>query len=365
MKKLTGILIAVLVAFSACTKVERDPMPAGKIAFTVGNYAHRTKADPDTLGFSTISTSFRSRAFLHAAGVNSVQHFFGEGSGERVAYDSVNNIWAPGADTGFEYYWPLSSDSHINFVCWYDKNGAPDTLAISETSLGWSARTIVADDDILYADEAWHYNDNENGRFEASEGVPVLFHHALAQLGFRARIADGCAADGDIHWEVGLVNVSLEGVYHTGTLSLVNSEPAGTSPATRAWDVVDDTWTSLTDRDSISIVGSTPVILDSLYHLDTLMLARTVLPQTVSNDVVLRLTYQIRTFYGESNAPYSVEHIDFSGRMIDLVPSIDTWEMSHRIMYTLSIDPKTQTILLSPTLSDWNPIAGGGDITIQ
>ena len=364
MKKFVGIALAALVAFSACTKVEREPMPAGKISFTVGNYAH-TKAAPDTNSLRTISDNFNSRAFMYGAGVSGVQHFFGTGAGEVIGYDSTENCWTPGVVSGKEYYWPFSPQSYINFVCWYDKNGSPSVHAdsLSETQLHWLNRTIVADDEILVADEAWRFNRNKNARFayEANAGVPVLFHHALAQISFRAKIKDGCetSTSGNTRWGVSLLNVKLSDVYNTGTLNLTNADPS-TAETIVPWS---GGWTDHADSDTLYIAGLTPITLHTS-SIDTLLAPSTVLPQSVTNDMMLSFTYRISTYHGNSETPASVEYINFSASLLSLTPYITAWGMGQRIFYTIQIDPSTDTILFNPSLEDW--VAGeGGGVTLE
>ena len=366
MKKLTGILIAVLVAISACTKVENEPVPASKIAFTVGNYAHRTKAD--TVRFSPISTSFNSRAFLHGSGVSGVQHFFGTGTGEVVGYDSATNSWAPGAISGNEYFWPFSSSSYINFVCWYDKNGAPSVAAdsLDEYQMHWLQRTIVPSDTILFADEAWRYNNNFNAQFmrEAAAGVPVLFHHALSQIQFRAKIKANCdqSASGLTRWGVSIGNVSLTNVYNTGTLNLANSDPE-TSSTTRAWTVTGGSWTDLTNSATLEMLGTPEVALNASTTTDLLAL-RTILPQPVSASMMLSFTYSISSYRGSSETPFCVEYLSFNRSLLELTPTIESWGMGQRIIYTIEIDPTNDIILFDPSLTDW--VAGeSGGVTLE
>ncbi|MCR5276480.1 MAG: fimbrillin family protein [Bacteroidales bacterium] len=368
MKKYVGIALAALVAFSACTKVERDPMPASKISFVVGDYAHRTKADPaagHTL-FSDVSTTFNSRAFLYGAGVSGVQHFFGTGDGEVVEFDGTN-AWAPGAVSGKEYYWPFSSESYINFVCWYDKNGTPSVHAdsLDETQMHWLERTIVADDEIMFADEAWRYNNNDNAQFlyEASAGVPVLFHHALAQVGFRARIKSGCdvSTSGMTRWEVSISDVALSNVYNTGTLNLSNTDPD--SRTIVPWTVDGGNWTDLDDAASVEIAGTSQVALNASSET-VLQAPRTVLPQPVNNNMMLTFNYRISSYRGNSETPFSVEYMSFSGSLKAFTPEIEAWGLGQRIIYTIVIDPSTDTILFDPSLTDW--VAGeGGGVTVE
>lgn len=353
MKKLAYIVLAAALVLSACTMVEPEVLPGRKISFTVGTYAVRTKAD--TVALSGVTDNFRSRAFLHAAGVAGTQDFFGTGAGEKVAWDYVST-WAPGAETNYEYFWPMSSESYINFVCWYDNNGAPKLSGsgeVSESNLVWESRTVGSSDIILYADEAWRYNDNDHSKFrvEAADGVPVLFHHALAQLCFKAKIKDGCASSGTTSWTIDIDNASLSNVYSTGTLSLSNSDP-GSENTTCEWT---GSWVPEAPAASLALSG-----VSNLGTTATDILAlRSILPQAVSNSMILSFRWKLSTYENNDPTPVSVEYIQFSQSLRSLVPSITEWGMGQRITYTLVIDPRADSILIAPTLQNWAEDSGG------
>ena len=285
MKKFFIIAAAALVVFTACTKIEDiDTAPAKKITFQAASYVPQTKAN---VSIMPEFTSFPCKAFLHAAGYSETQNMFGpdgDTSGDVVTTTpSQVAYWAPSHD----YYWPKDATSYVNFVAWYDKNNAPTTS--TETSLVWSNRTIQTSDNILFADEAWHYKQNPSAEYHkdgsVTEGVPMLFHHALAQLCIKANVTK--ASEGNTSWDVTLSDITLAGVFNQGTLSLSNTEPSGTTPATQPWT---GSWATSGDAGSVAMSDvTTPLTTDAV---DVLPM-QNVLPQTVTNNVVLNFKYNI------------------------------------------------------------------------
>ena len=311
MKKYFILAACALVASVACTKSEKADGPDVKIAFQVADYKAQTKAN---VGASTEFKSFKCKAFLHADGYESItQDFFGA-DGETIVPDALPNPtqWAPSHD----YYWPKSNQSYINFVAWYDKNGAPTTA--TETALEWSNRVVAPGDTILFANEAWRYNKNNDPAtygIEASKGVPMLFHHALAQLSLKAKGVD--LNDGATnYWRVVLDTVKISGVYNTGTLALTNSDP--------------------------SFAG------------------HNVLPQALV-DGQQQVTVVFSIYRKNANGYYSKERIKHVFDLNDFTAStpVTAWEMNKKITYTIIINPKTEKVLLDPVVEEWEEVDGG------
>lgn len=347
-------LAALLAVLGGCAKVEVASVPTGQVAFSVGSYRATTKAS--SLNSDGI-TSFQSRAFLHATGVAETQEFFGA-AGETITYTAPE--WLP----SHPYYWPKDAGSYVNFVSWHDLGGAPDS-SLSETSLSWSERTIAADDNIMFADEAWRFNSNKQVYTSvsgASEGVPTLFHHALARLNFTAIAKQLSATDGTT-WEVQVDAITVNGAFGTGTLTLTNSDP-GTAETTKAWTTTGWTakagsqvtiqatggpWT-LTSREA----GQDPVALISNY---------TVLPQTVTDNIALTIAYSVTTRYSASE--YIKESTSATVKLNSFVSTIDAWEMNKIITYNIVIDPATDTIKFDPEMRNWEDISSVPDLVIE
>lgn len=336
-------LILMLTALTGCVKAQLELAPDREITFSVGNYATvETKA----VSLESYSiTSFKSKGFLHAEGYeNTPQDFFGE-NGETITNRTTE--WTP----SHPYYWPKSALSYINFVSWYDNGGTPTTA--SETRLEWTNRRIVADDDIMYADVAWRFNDNLSSAPQytgdaITSGVPTLFHHALSQIKFQARTS--IASEGNTSWTVSISNIRLTNVHHTGSLTLYNSDPTtaftttawtGAQGRTPVWTYTNDVET-LSNNSSINNMGSSNTVI-----LDT----RTVLPQSTF-DMVLAFDYTINTSYGADNPLSSVS--ENATATINLYNDfrITSWDMNTRYTYTLVINPATNKITFDPTLTE-------------
>ena len=352
MKKFFIIAAAALVAITACTKIEDiDTAPAKKITFQAASYVPQTKAN---VSIMPEFTSFPCKAFLHAAGYSETQNMFGDNGEIISAYTSGDVVtttpsqvayWAPSHD----YYWPKDATSYVNFVAWYDKNGAPTTS--TETSLVWSNRTIQTSDNILFADEAWHYKQNPSAAYHmesgVSEGVPMLFHHALAQLCIKANVTK--ASEGNTSWDVTLSGITLAGVFNQGTLSLTNSDLGSTG--TKAWT---GSWATSGTAGSVSMSDVTTPLTTTAVDVLTM---QNVLPQTVTNNVVLNFKYNIS--YKYNGTEYAHEKITAALQLNNITNAISAWEMNKKITYTITINPETTVIRIDPAMVDWEPVAGG------
>ena len=350
MKQFKSILIFVLVALAGCTKTEFVYMEK-EITFTVGKYATETKAasiiDVDNI------RSFNTKAWLYAEGVDGAQDFFG--TGETITYNNTD-AWEP----SHPYYWPKSSNSYINFVSWYDKNGAP-TL-ISEEALEWSGRTIVADDNIMFADAAWHYNQNPSANYHFNgvvSGVPTLFHHALARVQVNLKASVDTNPDNNTEtYEVSLQSASLEGIYRRGNMKLVNSESSTTG--TSAWRSNNSPtflWTtsSGSNSESFTLVSSNTAITTTNYAVMSLS---SFLPQNLGDAVILHFTYTITT--RSNGSIVSSENGITANVTLNTIKNssdeeIDKWLPNRRYIYNFTINPVGQDILLNPVVeSDWS-----------
>ena len=371
-EKATWFILAVIAMTSlvACTKME-DMTPPRKIMFETATYRPQTKAE---VSIMSEFTSFKCKAFLHAEGYDETQDMF-TSSGETIyaytAGDAVTTTssevayWAPSHD----YYWPKGSSSYINFIGWYDNDNTMPSTA-SENQLVWTDYVVdEVDDNLLYAEEAWHYKAtpdpaeyHKDG--SVSKGVPMLFHHALAKLCIKAKVSDttkenvtGGSGLGNTTWDVTLSGISLAGVYSKGTLSLTNTEPSGTAAATNDWTA---TWTPSGDADAINMDAiSTPLTETAV---DVLSM-RSVLPQDVTPSMILTFDYNIVTKFNgveyahekiHASIPLSSFEVTLGGN-----DGIDRWNMNKKITYTIIINPVTTTIKIDPAMVDWIVETGG------
>ncbi|MBR5924754.1 MAG: fimbrillin family protein [Bacteroidales bacterium] len=354
MKRYIYIALTALTALAGCVKVETVERPAEEVSFTVGQYA-ATKAA--SLNSESI-TSFRSKGFLYANGVDGAQDFFGA-SGETIYWREGSSMWTP----THPYYWPKHSDSYVNFVSWYDNGGDPTTA--TETSLQWIGRTIAASDNIMFADAVWHYKSNTangsqyNGD-EVTSGVPTLFHHALSRVQIKLRAT--VAADPDnasTTYEITLNSAQLLGYYTTGNMRLSTTEPAGTTPATSIWLGVNNATLLWYPSNG---ANTTPLAcIDSDMNLTTtaapVLALRSFMPQSLGDGVVFNFTYTLTTrsngviTSSEEDIPVSIvlNTIRSTANMV-----INQWQPNKIYTYNIAINPIGQEILLNPIVeSDW------------
>ena len=418
MKKYLIFAAVALVASAACSKVEVDNTPSKKISFEVANYIAQTKAAEDPTSVNSETTSFSTKAWLHANGAAVGTNFFGSSDNnytETVTYSATPSpVWEP----AWEYFWPKTANSYINFVSWYSKNskspapfGTTTSDQVSETIMNWgnatSPVTIVSDDNILFADEAWRYKDNDDdytGQSGVAGGVPTLFHHALAKVIFKIRLSTTTASTKSI-WDVAINSATLT-VGNNGYLALVNVDPTTnkTNPwgLGKAYDADDDDtyatsknvgWTRPTTATNEVIVETSneaesgvtksfatpdwtfkPTALTDGHYTSGEWLSflpeRTVLPQAVENGVVkFGMSFTIKVFHASDgnkvdiNGDNQITDADaFSTETITiadttplhtLVGEIDNWKMNTIYTYNITIDPVGKSVKFDPAVATW------------
>lgn len=330
----------ITLAAVSCSKVESVPAVDQAISFAVGTYARQTKV-ADVYATDHID-DFTSKAFLHANGASSGTNYFGE---DGITIQKTSTTWEPIRT----YYWPKAADSYINFISWYDNGGMPSVA--TETQLNWVNRTIGATDNILFADEAWGYKANTTTFY--TSGVPTLFHHALSRIAFTAKASPLTDPDhAATSWSVTVDEAYLEAVHQTGTMLLTNSQPAST-PETKAWNCAQPLLWTPTDTAADFELASSPLALTDT-DSDLLPL-RSILPQSLANDVVLVLTYTVTTTSGGS-----VTATETATRRIQMNRLLNTsnlyiqeWAPNRKYTYHITINPMIGQILLNPTVTDW------------
>ncbi len=406
MKKYLILAAAAIVAMAACSKVETDysSMPDVKVGYQVASYAAQTKADPTEHSFLTelselgvtSGQSFKSVAYINADNGNggtTLQTFYAT-SPETISWDATNTQWAPSHD----YYWPKSPNSDLDFFSWYDFDGSAANPTLSydgtDATMTWANRTVALKSNILFADVAFHQTKNKKnnpayGFDSVSEGVPTLFHHALAQVRFRAKIKDNCDKKEDsknsgkyTFWEVKLSGVKIADnkVHKNGTLTLTVADPdAGQNLTPVAWDSA--AWGSAsspayaataTEWFTTDYATGTKALDTDLHNLTVTgqmpndFIA--VRPQTVGDDMTLGFKMTITTKYGTAlasattlntevidvtsyagTAPYTAAGIQLNA----MTGAPATWAMNHKITYDIIIDPSTSTILYDPAVENW------------
>lgn len=420
MKKLFIIAAAALVASVACSKVETaETTPDVEIGFQVASYLNQTKAgetsfvsELDELGI-TSGQYFKSAAYIHAAQsdgtVAAPAAFFvaGESNVESINFDGTKT-WKP----AHPYYWPKSPKSSISFFSWYDFGDqvTPDityTTDGGQATLAWGDRTVALKDNVMFADAAYHYKQNDNGaqnyKIDANAGVPTLFRHALAKVRFTVKqnpmkVQDG-TTDKYTFWEVKLSEVALASgtIKNNGKFSLTQTSNTGaatqvawTKPTDEIWDAPAGTQTYLTEKlgnaagdifDTEVAKGNVKLTNTAVELTGTNFMADTyfaVMPQAVADNVTLTFKYEIKTYYGTEaqfaaanhegcklistetvnvnelkDAGYGAPYVATGIQLNAISGAWDKWQMNHRYVYNLIINPQTSQILYDPAVETW------------
>ena len=350
MKKYLIIAAVALVASVACNKVQ-DEAPARKITFEPASYVPQTRAHSL---FSESISSFNCKAFMKGEGVEGLQNFFGDGEtitprktdGTAATAEANVAYWAPAHD----YYWPKSANSYVNFFSWYDTGAGP--TSVSNGAMAWTNRTIDTGDNIMYADPAWHFQQNttNNSQYDndaVTSGVPTVFHHALAQVNFKAyatktSVANLCT------WTITLKNVAITNVYNQGTLNLTSTEPtASTLNSVGTW--TSPAWTTTGTAASLTPADLTATATTS-NGAQTLLANQSVLPQSLAN---IRLTFDldITTTYtaGQSNQEIIPIEIPL-GTSAGF--NVAAWELNHKYTFIVKIEPSENKVYFDPAIVD-------------
>lgn len=403
MKKIFVLAAAVLVALTSCTKIENvSSTPDVKIGFEVANYMTQTKADGSSFlteltNMSATTKAFKSSAYIHPYG-GTFGAFFNPNP-ETITWNTTNTEWEPSKD----YYWPKSPQSNIDFFSWYDFDGeaANPTLTYDGSTaptLAWTNRTVAYKSDILFADIAWHQTANlERNKLDGvTSGVPTLFHHALAQVKFQAKIKEGKDKKEDTKnankytfFEVKLSTVALANVHKNGTLSLTKTYES--SKTTTPWTLPNNSiWA---DASSPAMVATTTdwfttdaatgaavlttsyaALNDANYMPDGFIAVR---PQAVTDNMKLTFSISITKWYGTEAQYAATNHEGCLNLGTEVFPVTDFatadddaytntglqlnkitgapayWAMNKKIIYNVIIDPTTDTILFDPAVVDW------------
>lgn len=406
MKKLYTILAIAAVAAVGCAKTEVVSSPDVKIGYQVANYSTQTKADAggflkemEAFSIAAADAMFKSVAFINADNGNGGQEaparFYAAATDQVETIKYASNQWAP---AGADYYWPKSPNSDIDFFSWFDLTETAGTHVANATfssptyTLAWTAdRTIALKDNVMYADPVWRQKQNTKPatyhKDGVTEGVPTLFHHALAQVRFQFKQKTMSKVDtkntsNSTFWVVKVKNITIPAntLKKNGTLSLTAAKDATnwTVPANNIWGAAASAeYWATADIFLANAVSSTGIELtsDAQTFSKTDQMADeyiTVLPQQIGNAFLLNFDIEIETKYGTTaGGAGSATHVstetinvkDFanggaivnnSGIQLNLMTTIGSyWQMNKKYTYLFNIDPATTKILYDPAVEDW------------
>lgn len=369
MKKYFILAAAALVAMCACTKNEVN-IPDEEISFEVANYASATKADPAVL---ESNTDFAVYAYMHGLQVSWALADFASYS----VY--MNNVtikhqsdgkWA--ADS--KYYWPKTGQLSFLGYSPAAANGKVssdgivfENFAIGITPGGYTnAGWAKANNNY---DLMWSNEDESKEKTVADAttntyghaGVPMLFHHALANLNFKAGYTE----------MIGTTNGDPENAFigvQINSLELVDVISKGTfkSDATEQWTL------STTDKATPNFgtmkieAGTASTVTAANYNAKAVEYL--IIPQGAKKLVVKYqfITSATKTVDGVTSNVLS-DVVTFEQELKDVYDTatpaqkIANWAVETKYTYTLTFCPVGDTpITFDPSVNNWTEVAAGG-----
>ena len=363
MKKFFYLAAALSVLLAGCTKSITSGNPEREISFQTAGYA--TKLGIPGPEFPTDET-FGVFSWTDAAPGT---YFM---DNEVVAYQE-SGLWK----TDVKYKWPAHNT--VDFFCFYPAQ--MKEITVGETKVSYADYDVEAnpDTDVMYADKDVAFADfpeDVPGSVSGYDGVPAVFHHALAKLAVdvvlaynHKKEADGTVTD----WSVTVNSATLQGVYKKGgcELNLAASPEIGLV----GWDKPKgNVWTNDGSFFAQKNLVSAPVTLAT--EPLALVPEMFVLPQNLAagqQKVALNITIKTK----RNGADVLSETFDVAADL--LVPDkLEAWQMNHSVTYRLTVypirsngnggnpeDPDNPVDPSDPDLSDatirFAPAVGGWD----
>ena len=290
MKKIAFIAALAIAALASCSKSVEEGFNS-EIVFQVARHKGVTKADDYKTDYQAVP--FGAFAWYKGVSASDNTTFM---TNQKVSFSDP--VWKP---EGTTYYWPKSGS--IDFICSspYTADGVDAPLpTITEDGISYPAWNVGAHPavDIMYADKVTGLTANSKTYFY--DGVPTLFHHALAKVSFQIKQSymSVTADTGDTtSWEIIVNDIILSDVLTSGSLNLTLN-PDGT------WNKP-SVWTGDGTTEDVDLLNS-PITLDGSNQ--DLISDMMILPQLLSEGQKVTITVTIKTYrdLNDGNGPQLV-----------------------------------------------------------
>ena len=338
MKKTVFIAALAIAALASCSKQVFDDGIQSEVVFQVARHMSVTKAITPPSDTTDYKDNYKDIPF----GVYS--WFKGETHADdttfmvnqKVSYTGdTDNRWAT---EGTTYYWPKSGS--LDFIGYSPYATAVSTDApfptITDTTIAYPAWNVSAhpDVDVMYADKVDSLKNNTNAYYY--NGVPMLFHHALAKVSFQIKQAymSVTADTGDTtSWEITVNDIILSDILTSGSLNLTLN-PDGT------WNKP-DVWTSNGEKEDVDLLTN-PITLDGTNQ--GLVSDMMILPQMLTEGQTVTITVTIKTYRDTGSGPELV--LTETNIPIEALLSggtLDHIGVNQNIVYTFNITPSLGT----------------------
>ena len=334
------ILISAIAvaAITACSKSQISA-PEREITFQTARYMGGvTKATPADYKDEYAAVPFGAFAWYKGVSASDNADFM---TNQKVSF--ADPVWRP---EGTTYYWPKSGS--IDFICYspYTADGTNAPLpTITEDSMVYPAWDVAAhpDVDVMYADKVTGLTNNIYTY--NYDGVPTLFHHALAKVNFQIKAAYTEVTDPETgtktKWEIKVDSVKVNNILSSGSFTLNLNGSKWDKPAGSVWDP--DTTKTTNMKLDVSGVAN-PLENGVVYDLDSNVF---VMPQTLTGgnqEVVIKVTITTYRDINDGNGYVQVlqeNGVEIQGNLSG--GTMDAWKMNQNVTYSFNFAPSLGT----------------------
>ena len=337
MKRYILISAIAVAAITACSKSQISA-PEREITFQTARYMGGvTKAAPADYKDEYAAVPFGAFAWYKGVSASDNADFM---TNQKVSF--ADPVWRP---EGTTYYWPKSGS--IDFICYspYTADGTNAPLpTITEDSMVYPAWDVAAhpDVDVMYADKVTGLTNNTTTYYY--DGVPTLFHHALAKVNFQIKAAYTEVTDPETgtktKWDIEVESVKVNNVLSSGSFTLNLNGTSWDKPAGSVW-TPDGTTTNM-DLDLTGVPN--PLVDGTVYNLDSDVF---VMPQTLTGgnqEVVIKVTITTYRDINDGNGYVQVlqeNGVEIQGNLSG--GTMDAWKMNQNVTYFFNFAPSLGT----------------------
>ena len=336
MKKFFFLAVAAIVTLAACTKNNPDTTANAERRINFSTVAGpNTKAPISGTVYKTTDPEFGVFCYALVSGKNWTAN---SADGQlymddvEISYNGTDKIWEPSS----VYYWPLSGS--LTFIGYSPKATtgtvayAPATKALTVTNFTVNS-SAAAQQDLMYSTTQKDLTDNQAAYVDESSvssspktGVNMIFHHALSQVKFNVRKADGLDA-----YTLTVNSITFD-AYSKGTLTVTDDSPVWSAQAKQDGFVFNTT-------------GADVVAPNHSAAFAAFGVANMPVPQTLATGVqTFTITYSLAKG-GVNLGQKTVSNIDLLGA------TVDEWEDNTIYNYNIEID--LNKIYFNPTIDEW------------
>lgn len=337
MKRYILISAIAVAAITACSKSQISA-PEREITFQTARYMGGvTKAAPADYKDEYAAVPFGAFAWYKGVSASDNADFM---TNQKVSF--ADPVWRP---EGTTYYWPKSGS--IDFICYspYTADGTNAPLpTITENSMVYPAWDVAAhpDVDVMYADKVTGLTNNVRTYYY--DGVPTLFHHALAKVNFQIKAAYTEVTDPETgtktKWDIEVESVKVNNVLSSGSFTLNLNGTSWDKPAGSVWTPGGTT----TDLDLDLSGVANPLVDGTVYNLDSDVF---VMPQTLTGgnqEVVIKVTITTYRDINDGNGYVQVlqeNGVEIQGNLSG--GTMDAWKMNQNVTYSFNFAPSLGT----------------------